>query len=178
MSGAPDKMKLQFLLILWLVLSIIGCTPYLPQCFLKLIDYEKTYAFDFSKEELKNKIVEAYTYDKSLLVKNLGITLIENEKVDSEYRKSLDIWLDKGNWNEVKSEIRINTNDTLYLLIGKHHSMKQIKLTAIIHGEKNNSSLTIKNIEYEQRKACTLDKDYYKIRISNKIESKLIEKLK
>jgi soluble P-type ATPase len=91
---------------------VSGCTLPLLQCFLKFTNFEKTYEFDFSKEELKNQIVEAYTYDKSLLLKNLGLTLIQNEKVNSEYRQNVDIWLDKKNWDEVKSEIRSNTTDS------------------------------------------------------------------
>ncbi len=173
-----NKIKLQYLVALCLLLLVSGCTSPLLQCFLKLTDFEKTYEFDISKEELKNKIVEAYTYDKSLLLKNFGLTLIENEKVNSEYRQSVEIWLDRGSWDDVKSEIRSNTTDTFNLLIGKHHSRKQIKLIAIIKGENNKSSLTIKNIEYKLRKACEKDKEYYRIRILNKIENKLIEQLK
>ena len=159
-----------------MLISISGCTPPLLQCFLKFTDYEKTYYFDFSKEELKNRIFEAYTYDRSLLLKNFGLTLIQNEEVNSEYIKNIDVWLDKQNWNDVKSEIRSNTSDTLNLLIGKHHSRKQIKLLAIIDGDNNKSRLTIMNIEY-QRRTCEKDRDYYKLRIVNKIDKKLIEKL-
>ena len=147
------------------------------QCFLKFTDYDKTYEFGFSKEELKNRIVEAYTYDKSLLLKNFGLTLIESEAVNSEYRKSINVWLDKQNWDDVKSEIRNNTADTLDLLIGKHHSRKQINLLAIIDGDNDKSRLTIINIEYQRRRACEKDKDFYKLRIANKIDKKLIEKL-
>lgn len=148
------------------------------QCFLNFTDYEKTYEFDFSKEELKNRIVEAYTYDKSLLLKNFGLTLIESKAVNSEYRQSVDVWLDKKNWDNVKSEIRNNIVDTLNLLIVKHHSRKQIKLLAIIDGDNEKSRLTIMNIEYQRRRACEKDKDIYKLKISSKIDKKLIEKLK
>lgn len=171
-------MKTQCLIALCLLFLFSGFTPPLLECFLKFTDFERTYEFEFSKEELKNQIVEAYTYDKSLLLKNFGLTLIENEEVNAEYRQSVDIWLDKRNWDEVKSEIRSNTGDTLNLLIRKHHSRKQIKLTAIIDGDNDRSSLTINNIEYKRRKACDKDKEYYRIRISNKIEKKLIKKLK
>jgi hypothetical protein len=173
-----QKMKTRYLIILTLLISIGGCTQPLLQCFLKLSDYEKTYDFDFSKEELKNRIVEAYSYDKSLLLKNFGLTLIQNEAVNSEYRKSIDVWLDKQNWDDVKSEIRNNTADTLNLLIGKHHSRSQVKLLAIIDGDNDKSRLTIMNIEYQRRRACDKDRDYYKLRIANKIDKKLIEKLK
>ncbi len=173
-----QTMKTRYLTILILLILISGCTPPLLQCFLNFKDFEKTYEFEFSKEELKNRIVEAYTYDKSLLLKNLGLTLIQNEEVNSEYRQSVDIWLDKQNWDEVKSEIRSNTTDTLNLLIGKHHSGKQIRLLALIKEDNDKSSLTVRNIEYKRRKACYKDKEYYKIRVSDKIDKKLIEKLK
>lgn len=172
------KMKIRQLVLLTLLFSISGCTPPLLQCFLKFTDYEKTYEFDFSKEELKNRIVEAYTYDKSLLLKNFGLTLIENKVVNSEYRQSVDVWLDKKNWDSVKSEIRNNTADTLNLLIGKHLSRKQIKLLALIYGDNEKSSLTIRKIEYQRRRACEKEKEYYQLRISDKIDKKLIEKLK
>lgn len=172
------KIKTRYLILLTLLISISGCKPTLLQCFLKLTDYEKTYDFDFSKEELKNRIVEAYTYDKSILLKNFGLTLIQNETVNSEYRKSVDVWLDKQNWDQVKSEIRNNTADTLSLLMGKHQSRKQIKLLAIIDGDNDKSRLTIINIEYHRRRACEKDKDQYKVRIVNQINNKLIEKLK
>ena len=161
-----------------LLISVSGCTPPLLQCFLKFADYEKTYEFDFSKEEFKNRIVEAYTYDKSLLLKNIGLTLIESEAVNSEYRQSVDVWLDKQNWDDVKSDIRNNTADTLNLLIGKHHSRKQIQILAIINGDNYNSRLTITKIEYQRRRACKKNKDFYKLKISSKINKKLIEKLK
>lgn len=177
-SSQLKKMITRYLLLLTFLISMSGCTLPLLQCFLKLTDYEKTYDFDFSKEELKNRIVEAYTYDKSLLLKNLGLTLIQNETVNSEYQKSVGIWLHKQNWDDVKSEIRNNTADTLNLLIAKHHSRKQIKLLAIIDGDHDKSKLTIMNIEYQRRRACEKEKDYYKLRIENKIDKKLIEKLK
>ena len=176
--GNMKKMKTRHLILLTVLISVSGCTPPLLQCFLNFTDYEKTYEFDFSKEELKNRIVEAYTYDKSLLLKNFGLTLIECKAVNSEYRQSVDVWLDKKNWDNVKSEIRNNTADTLNLLIGKHHSRKQIKLLAIIDGDNDKSRLTIMNIEYQRRRACEKDKDFYKLKISSKIDKKLIEKIK
>jgi|GEM_PF-1496284 len=172
------KMKIRHLIIITLLISISGCTPPLMLCFLKFTDYEKTYEFNFSKEELKNRIVEAYTYDKSLLLKNFGLTLIQSEAVNSEYRQSVEVWLDKQNWDDAKSEIMNNTADTLNLLIGKHHSRKQIKLLAIIDGDNDKSRLTIMDIEYQRRRACDKEKDFYKLRIVNNIDKKLIEKLK
>lgn len=171
-------MKIRYLIILTILISVSGCSPPLLQCFLKFTDYEKTYEFDFSKGELKNRIVEAYTYDKSLLLINFGLTLIENEAINSEYRQSIDVWLDKQNWDEVKSDIRNNTADTLNLLIGKFHSRKQIQLLAIIDGDNEKSNLSIMDIEYQRRRACEKDKDFYKLKISSQIDQKLIEKIK
>lgn len=171
-------MKINSLIILALLLPISGCTLVPFQCMLKFADYEKTYEFDFSKEELKNRIVEAYTYDRSLLSKNLGLTLIQNEAINSEYRKSIEVWLKKQNWDNVKSEIRNDTSDTLNLLIKKHHSRKQIKLLAIIDGDSQKSSLKIMDIEYLRKKSCNKEDDYYKLRVNNKIDKKLIKELK
>lgn len=86
--------------------------------------------------------------------------------------------MDKQNWDDVRSDIRNNTADTLNLLIGRFHSRKQIQLLAIINGDNEKSSLTITNIEYQRRRACEKDKDFYKLKISNKINKKLIEKIK
>ena len=44
------------------------------------MDYKRTYNFDFSKTELKDKIIDAYTYDNTFFIQNLGLTLIEEEK--------------------------------------------------------------------------------------------------
>jgi len=65
----------------------------------------------------------------------------------------------------------------LNLLIGKHHSRKQIKILAIIDGDNDKSRLTIANIEYQRRRACEKDNEFYKLKIENKIDKKLIEKL-
>lgn len=54
-------------------------------------------------------MVEAYTYDKNRLLKNFGLTLIQSKAVNAEYRKSVEIWLDKQRWDDFKSEIRGNT---------------------------------------------------------------------
>ena len=86
---------------------MISCTLAPLECFLTFSDYQKTYKYNFSKEELKNRIIEAYSYDESLLLKNLGKTLIENEEVNKKYRTSIDLWLDKSNWDNFKSQIRL-----------------------------------------------------------------------
>ena len=159
-------------------LSISSCTPALTKCFLAFTDYEKTYMFDCSKQQLKDRIIKAYTYDESLLSKNLGKTLIESERVNAEYQKSTDFWLDKQGWDKFKSKIRDSTADTLNILIGKHHSRNQTKLIAVVGGEGQTSSLTIGNFEYQRRKACEKDTAYYRAKLSKKIEKKFIQKLK
>ncbi|MEL7376514.1 MAG: hypothetical protein AAFY36_04800 [Bacteroidota bacterium] len=163
-----------FLLIL---LGLSSCTLPPLLCFLSFTGQEKVYEFDFPKEELKNKIVEAYTYDKSILAKNFGLTLIQNEDINSEYRRSISVWLDKSNWDEFATEIRVNTPDTLRLLIGKHHSRKEISILAVIDGNESKSSLTLSDIKYQRTRACNRDQEYYRIRVSNRIDRKLIRKL-
>lgn len=171
-------MKHSYLVGLCLILLFDSCVLPRPDCFWEFPDFEKTYEFDISKEELKNKIVDAYTYNKSLLLKNFGLSLVENDNVNFKYQRNTNTWLDKSNWNREKQEIRRNTSDTLNLLICKHHTLKEIKLIAIINGGNEKSSLTIKNLEYVQRKTCKKNKEYYKIKISKKIEQVLIKKLK
>ncbi len=155
-----------------------SCTLTPLTCFLNFSDYSKTYEFSYSKAELKDKIVEAYSYDESLLLKNLGKTIIENENINEAYRKSVDVWLDKKNWDTFKSEIRQNTADTLNIIIGKHQSRKQIQLEAIVEGDNNKSSLTIHGFKYQRRRACLKNKEYYVLTLSEKIEKKFISKLK
>ena len=82
-------------IILMLMIALNGCQPPFIECVLNFPGFTKTYKFSFSKEELKNRIVEAYTYDESLLLKNFGLTLIENEEVDAQYRQSIEMWLEK-----------------------------------------------------------------------------------
>lgn len=155
-----------------------SCTPGVLQCYLTFADYNKRFDFDFSKEELKNRIVESYSYNESLLLKNLGKTTIENEEVNSEYRKSTDIWLDKNNWDQFQSEIRSNTTDTLKIIIGKHHSRRQIELMAIVEGDDRKSSLTIDGFSYTRRRACEREQEYYKVKLADKTDEKFIDQLK
>lgn len=169
-------MKYKYLIFLFIIFIMNSCTPPLLLCFLEFSNFEKTYDFKFSKEELKNQIVEAYTYDENLFKKNFAITLIENKKVNSQYNKSVEVRLDKENWDKLKSEIRTNTPDTLALLIRKNR--KEINLIAIIDGNSEKSSLTIKNVEYKRRKVCKKETEYYKTKVTDKIEKKLIAKIK
>jgi hypothetical protein len=171
-------MEKTFSLILLILITNFSCTPGIMKCFLDFEYFNKTFEFDFSKEYLKNKIVESYSYNESFLLKNLGVTLIENEQVNSKYQKSVNIWLDKNNWDKFKSEIRNNTTDTLNIIIGKQHSRKEIKFTAIVKGDDKNSSLELKKLHYQKRNNCKKEKDYYLIKLSKKIEGKFIEKLK
>ena len=156
---------------------MISCTLAPLECFLTFSDYQKTYKYNFSKEELKNRIIEAYSYDESLLLKNLGKTLIENEEVNKKYRTSIYLWLDKSNWDNFKSEIWHNTTDTLNLVIGKHHSRRQIQFQATIEGDKEKSSLTVHGFKYQQRKSCNKDREYYVLTLSERINKKFITKL-
>ena len=171
-------MKSSLLLIAVLSCLLIGCVPAPLLCFLTFSNYTKTYGYDFSKEELKDRIIKAYSYDKGLLHQNLGKTLIENESINRAYRTSVVVWLDKGNWDQFKSEIRQNTPDTLNLTIGKLHSSKQIQFQVVVQGDENKSSLTILGFTYRQRKACRKDGEYYRLTLSDRIEKKFISKLK
>ncbi len=154
-----------------------SCTLAPLECFLNFSDYHKKHEFAFSKEELKDRILEAYSYDENLFVKNLGKTLIESENVNKKYRKSVDLWLDKGNWDKFKSEIKQNTSDTFTIIIVKYHSRKLIQLDAIIQGNNNKSSLTIHKFKYQQRKACNREKEHYILTIYKKPDKKFIRKL-
>ena len=122
--------------------------------------------------------MKAYSYDESLLLKSLGKTVIENNDVNEKYRKSVEVWLDKRNWDNFKSEIRQNTLDTLHIIIGKHQSRKQIQLEVIVQGDNNKSALTIHGFTYQKRKSCRKDKEYYVVTLSDKINKKFIGKLK
>jgi hypothetical protein len=165
------------IIFLWLLLLLPGCTPGIMQCFLSFKEVDKTYNFKFSKKELKDRIVDSYSYNESLLAKNLGKTVVESESVNEKYRKSVDVWLDKSNWDEFKSEIRNNTPDTLNIIIGKHTSRKHIKLIAIILGDDSSSSLTIKEFDFYRRRACKKESEYYKVKLSERISKEFINKI-
>jgi hypothetical protein len=171
-------MRSSSLLIVSSLCILASCTLAPLQCFLSFSDYTKTYEFPFSREELKDRIIEAYSYDESLLLKNLGKTVIENEEVNKTYRTSVTVWLDKSNWDKFRLRIRRETPDTLNLVIGKHLSRKQIRLQAIVQGDANRSTLTIHGFKYQQRRPCKKDKEYYLLTLSEKIEKKFISKLK
>lgn len=160
------------------IFLLSGCTLGFMECYLTFTNYNKTYDFDFPKEELKNRIVESYSYNQSLLMKNLGKTIIENDSVNKMYRESGNIWLEKQNWDKFKAGIRNNTSDTLTIIIGKFHSRKHIKLLAIINGNERKSSLKVHGFEFTRLSACKKEKDYYQVKLSNRIEEKFIDKLK
>ena len=175
--GNMNKMK-TVLAAFSFTFFVSSCTPAHLKCLLLFKNYGKTFNFNFSKSELKNRIVEAYSYNESLLLQNLGKTLVENEQVNAKYRKSIDNWLDKQNWEEFRTEIRNNTSDTLNIIVGKHWSRKQIKLTAILNGDDQKSSLVIDSFEFQRKWSCKKGEEYYREKSSKKIEKKFINKLK
>lgn len=171
-------MKYYWLFILLIFCTLGGCQPLPILCLLNFADYHKTYHFDFPVEELKNRIIASYSYDESLFAINFGKVLIENEEVNGKYRRSVDIWLDKRNWEQFKSEIRQNTGDTLNLIIGKLHSGKQkIQLQVIVQGTEGHSSLTIHGLRYQQQKACRKSEEYYLKVLPERIEKRFIRLL-
>lgn len=170
-----EKIALNTVLLCTLLAS---CTPSVLQCYLTFNDINKTYEFAFSKQELKKRIVDSYSYDESLLLKNMGKTTIENLAVNTEYRKSIDVWLDKTNWDRFESEIRNKTTDTLNIIIGKHHSRRAIDLKVIVSGNENKSWLTIQGLSYKRVKKCQKESNYYRVRLTNQIQKKFIDKLK
>jgi hypothetical protein len=170
-------MKKIILNIVLLCTLFSSCTPRILQCYLSFKDINKTHEFTFSKQELKKRIIDSYTYDESLLAKNLGKTTIENLAVNTEYRKNIDVWLGKTTWDSFESEIRNNTSDTLSIIIGKHHSRKGIEMRAIVSGDENKSRITIQSFDYKRAKKCLREKNYYRIRLTNQIQKKFIDKL-
>jgi len=146
-------------------------------CVLEFEGLEKKYKFKISKDELKDKIVEAYSYDVSLGSKLLGAYLIEETLVNKKYRYSADVWLDRKSWDEFKSEVRDETQDTLNIIIGKHLSRKELCFRVIIEGDTTSSSLTIQKVGYQQAKSCKRDLEHYESKFSNRIENKFVDKL-
>ncbi len=164
--------------IILILLLISGCTPGIMKCFLKFDKYQSNHKFNYSKEQLKNNIVELYSYDENLLLKNFGKTLVENEAVNEKYRTSTTNWLDKNKWAELKEQIRNETTDTLRIIISKHHGLKTVSFKAIVSGNINKSELTITGVEYQRTKACVKETNFYLERIQDKIVKNFIEKLK
>ena len=140
-------------------------------------DFDRTYKFNFSKDKLKDKIVEQYSYDVGLLSKNLGRVLIENPEVNKKYRLSTTEWLDKGNWDKYKVEIRESIKDTTDIQIVKHHSRKSIHIRLIIDGDEKTSRLRIINVTADRRREFNKPRDFYKNKLTKKIEDKFIERL-
>lgn len=170
--------RLNLFVIIVLTGLFNSCTFPPLQCLLEYSDYEKQYNFNFSKEELKNRIIEAYSYDVSVTRKVFGINCIEEVSVNQKYRQNIYIWLDKSNWDKFKSEIRNNTQDTLTIIISKHLSRKELKFRVLIDGDVNKSALTIQKIEYRQPKKCDKDKTNYQTKFEKKIKTTFIDKLK
>lgn len=154
-----------------------SCTLPLLLGHLEYKDFDKSYEFSFSKEVLKDKIVEEYSYDVELLSKNFGRTLIENPEVNEKYRRSTDEWLDKTNWDKYKDEIRRTLKDTVNILIFKHHSRESISLKLIIEGDEHRSRLRIINFTADRRREFTKPKEFYREKLIKRIESKFIDDL-
>jgi hypothetical protein len=154
-----------------------ACVPPPLSCVLQFEGFEKRYEFNMSKDKLKDKIIEAYSYDKSVGSKLLGAHVIEEAAVEREFRKSLDTRLDKSNWDEFKSEIRQGTTDTLHITIGQHIRCKATSFLVLIDGDNTSSTVTIQNLKYHQRKNCKRDMEHYENKFSDRIESKFIKKL-
>ncbi len=159
------------------VTLLSSCTLPLLLGHLEYPDFDKTYEFNFSKEMLKDKIIEQYSYDVGLLSKNLGRTLIENPEVNKKYRLSTNEWLDKTNWDKYKDEIRKSLKDTVDIHIVKHHSRKSIYIKLIIDGDEHKSKLRIINVTADRRREFTKPNDLYKEKVVKRIESKFIEDL-
>ena len=170
-------MKLQNLGWVCILSLMCSCTLAPLRCLLSFDGYEKTYTFSCGKAKLKDRIIDAYTYDCSTLAKNAGLTLIESAEVNAKYRQSTEIWLDKTNWDGFRHEIRLNTADTLQLIIGKHHSRTEIRCLAIVDGNATTSSLTITDVHYHRKKACRKASDHYLVKVSDRIDRKLIDQL-
>lgn len=171
-------MIFKHLLIILVVVMAAGCTPGVLNCFLRFEDYQSIYKFGYSKDELKRRIVESFSYGNNSLVNNIGKTLIENEEVNQKYRTSTINWLDKKNWNNYKGQILNDMTDTLTIIIGKHHSRKSIRFKAVIDGGQNYSVLRIEDVEYIRRKKCVRESRFYQDLIEKIIERKFIVRLK
>lgn len=154
-----------------------GCVLAPMQCMLTFGNYNKTFEFDCSKEVLKDRIVESYSYDESVFLKVFGKTVIENEALSPHHYDPDVVFINKGNWDEFKTSIRKNTPDTLHISIGKHFSRKGIDLVAIVSGNDRKSSLIIKGFNFRQRRACEKDPDYYQGKIEAKIIKTFIHKI-
>jgi len=162
--------------LIFILLS--GCTPPLLLGHLEFDDVDKTYEFNFSKEKLKDKVVDLYSYDVGILSKNLGRTLIENPEVNKKYRRSTTEWLDRKTWDEHKVAIRQSLTDTTDIRIVKHHSPKSIRIRVIISGNENNSKLRVINISADRKRQFSKSRDYYKVKLIRKIENKFVDRLK
>lgn len=170
-------MKSRLFLLFGIFLLLTGCVPPPILCFLDFSDYSKTYEFDCSKEELKNRIFAAYWYDSNSFSRIFGKTNIENEDANKKYRQQYIYLNIKDHWHKVESEVRANTGDTLNLLIGKYASPRDdIRFQVILKGDENKSSLTVNGFKYQQMRKCCEKKDYRK-KLSRKIKRKFINKL-
>jgi hypothetical protein len=158
-------------------ISLYGCVLPPLQCLLEVSDINQKYVFNFSKKELKQKIVDTYTYDNNLWIKNFGKTMVFENGIDELYSKR-QIWLDEDNWNDFKSEISQNVQDTLNIRLFKWQSRKEFRLNIIVDGDEKSSSITIKKINYERLKACVKNPNEYKMEAIKVAERKFIKKIK
>jgi len=173
-----NKIKQPPFIMAVFILFITSCLPPYLNCSFEFKGYNKKYEFDISKEDLKDEIVKAYSYDKGLFVKNLGYITLTNQAVSNKYRRLPEFRLDRKNWDDFKDEIRNNTADTLKLSLGRHRSRSGLDFIAVVNGNEKKSSLTIINMEYARKRLCKKDEKYYKSKAERKIARKLIRKLK
>ena len=178
MWGGNEKLGPTGIALFGLIAACLNSCS-LPQLlgYLEFSDLDRTYEFDLPKEELKDMIVEEYSYDMGLLCKNLGRTLIEDPEVNSKYRISTEEWLDKGNWEQHKAEIRRSMGDTTDIHIVKHHSRKAIKFRLIMAGDTERSSLRVIRLTAVRRRKFSKSPEYHREKLIGKVERKFIRKL-
>ena len=176
--GKKGKMNRQLIALVIISCLATGCMPPLLQCVLDFAGWEQTYTFEFSKHELKKRIVDTYTYDDILLKQNLGSTIIEEVGINEQYRQSTSVWMDRDDWNKLKHEIRASTPDTLNVIIGKHHSWRQITAMVVLGGDDRQSFMNFSDVKYQRRRKCDNNKNIVAVRVKNVIDRKLIEEIK
>jgi hypothetical protein len=121
-----------------------GATSLPPSANIQNQNIDKTYSFDCSKEELRNRILKTYSYNKPIIGLMFKKYKISNVDINKKYSYVI------SDYDKIEAEIRNPTQDTLHIeLLGGKNMFKHcvIHSTFIISGDSVRSNLYLQVLD-------------------------------
>jgi hypothetical protein len=144
---------------------------------------DKTYSFDCSKEELRDRILRMYSYNKPVIGLMFKKYRITNVDINKKYfdRVAIEKY---PIYATIEAEIRNPTQDTIRIRMSRN-AYTSIQSTFIISGDNVNSSLHLTVIDLELFPKDVYDKNgikreesYFTKKYLEAIEKKFLNQLR